>query len=45
MTYMLRDVPPELWAEVKGKAAHEMVPLRALIIRLLRAYVAGQVTV
>jgi plasmid stability protein len=42
MTYLLRDIDPELWTRVKVRAAREGVSMRAVLIRLLRAYVAGR---
>jgi predicted HicB family RNase H-like nuclease len=37
-SYILRDIDPELWKRVKAKAALEGVSLKALIERLLRAW-------
>ena len=37
-TYILRDLPPELWDRVKVRAALEGRPLRALLLELLRRY-------
>ena len=38
-TYTLRAIPPELWAAVKAKADAEGRTLRAVLLRLLVAYV------
>lgn len=43
MTYMLRDVPPPLWAAVKARAATEHRSLRSLLLALLQAYIDGRV--
>lgn len=40
-SYILRDIDPELWKRVKSKAALEPVSLKALIERLLRAWLAS----
>lgn len=42
MTYLLRDVDPDLWKRVKSKAAREGISLRDLILRLLRSYLSGR---
>ena len=44
MTYLLRTIDPALWAQVKAAAARDCVSVRAAILLLLRAYVAGTVT-
>jgi hypothetical protein len=36
--YLLDDIPAGLWADVKAKAKHEGVSLRALILSLLREW-------
>jgi hypothetical protein len=38
VTYLLRDIPPDLWRQVKAKAAIEGVTVRAVILRMLEAY-------
>jgi hypothetical protein len=43
--YILRSIDPDLWTRVKTKAASEQLPLRVLILQLLRAYADGEVTV
>ena len=42
MTYLLRDVPDLLWRKARAKAALEGVPIRTVIVRLLRAYIKGR---
>ncbi len=37
--YLLRDVDPEFWEELKAKARKRRIKLRTLIIRLLTDYV------
>lgn len=39
--YLLRDIEPDLWRQVKAKAALEGITIRALIEELLRAWVRG----
>lgn len=41
--YILRDLPPDLWAEVKARADREGKPLRAVLLQLLADYAAGKV--
>jgi hypothetical protein len=43
VTYLLRDVDGDLWARVKARAARDRVTVRELLIRLLKAYVRGQI--
>lgn len=40
-SYILRNIDPELWRQVKAKAALEGVSLRALIERLLQNWLKG----
>ena len=42
MTYLLRNIDPNLWARVKVRAAKDRVPIRTVLLRLLRAYVRGR---
>jgi|KBSSwiStaDraftv2_1062776.scaffolds.fasta_scaffold00399_25 predicted DNA binding CopG/RHH family protein len=42
MTYLLRDVDPGLWQRVKVRAAKDGVPIRTLILKLLRTYLSGR---
>jgi hypothetical protein len=37
-SYLVRNIPLELWARVKTRAADEGRPLRWLIIRFLELY-------
>jgi predicted HicB family RNase H-like nuclease len=37
-SYILRKIDPDLWKQVKSKAALEPVSLKTLIERLLRAW-------
>lgn len=39
-SYILRAIDPELWKQVKSKAALEGVSVKALIEKLLRAWLA-----
>ena len=35
-SYVIRDIPPELWREVKMLAAGKEIPVRTLILNLLK---------
>jgi len=39
-SYILRQIDPDLWRQVKAKAALEGVSIKALIEQLLRAWLA-----
>ena len=39
--YLLDDIPAGLWADVRAKAKREGISVRALILRLLKAWVAS----
>lgn len=39
--YILRDIPADLWRQVKAKAALEGASMREVVLRLLREYVKG----
>jgi len=39
-SYILRDIPPELWKAVKIKAVQEGRPIRELVLELLERAVA-----
>lgn len=43
--YTLRAIDPELWASVKSRAAADRLPLRSLLLALLRSYAAGQIQI
>jgi plasmid stability protein len=43
MTYLLRDIDPDLWARVKTRAARDRHSVKDVILRLLRAYVGGRI--
>ena len=36
--YPLRNVPPDLWASVKSRAALDQMSIRSVVIDLLRYY-------
>lgn len=42
-TYLLRDVPPSLWAKVRAHAKAKGMSVRALVIRLLTRCVNGEI--
>ena len=39
-SYIIRDIPPELWKAVKIKAVQEGRPIRELVLELLERAVA-----
>jgi len=39
-TYLLRDIPDDLWAQAKHRAIEENISLRDLILTAVRKYVA-----
>jgi len=43
-SYILRNIPIELWSTVKARAASEGAPLRQVILQLLRAYAEGRIS-
>ena len=44
-SYFLRGASDELWGAVKRRAVEDQIPLRELILALLRAYVERKVDV
>lgn len=38
MTYLLRNIPDELWIRVKRRASRDGRPLRFIILKLLERY-------
>lgn len=44
-TYILRDIDPVLWAEVKACAKRDGLTLRMVTLALLKGYAQGQVGV
>jgi hypothetical protein len=43
--YILRNITPELWQRVKARAESEQLPLRQLLLHLLRGYADGEITI
>jgi len=41
-SYILRNIDDGLWTKVKARASKDGLPLRALILALLRGYAAGE---
>jgi hypothetical protein len=41
--YILRDVPPELWAGVQERAKADGWPLRPLLLALMKDYAEGTI--
>lgn len=44
-SYLLRNIPPDLWARFKARSEVEGIPMRALILLLIEAYATGEVSV
>ena len=42
-TYILRDLPPDLWARAKERAQADGWPLRPLFLQLLEDYATGRI--
>jgi hypothetical protein len=42
-SYILRNIDPTLWTRVKERATGEQLPLRQLLLHLLRAYADGAI--
>ena len=40
-TYILKNIPPELWKQAKHKALDEGISLRDLIIKAIEKYVVS----
>ena len=43
-SYILRDLPEDLWSKFKQRAELQQWPLRALILALLEGYANGTLT-
>lgn len=41
-TYILRDIPPDLWVRAKHRTLDDGVSLRVLILRAVTAYLAQE---
>jgi hypothetical protein len=44
-SYILRSIPPELWARFKARSESEGIPMRALMLKLIEAYANGDITI
>jgi hypothetical protein len=44
-SYILRNLPTDLWARFKRRSKQEGIPMRALMLKLIKAYADGKVTV
>lgn len=42
VSFILRDIPPDLWRKVKARAALEGTTLRALLLGFLEKYATGK---
>jgi hypothetical protein len=42
-SYILRDLPPDIWAKFKARAERQQWPLRALILTLFEMYANDQI--
>lgn len=43
--FLIRKIDPALWARVKARAEKQDLPLRTVVLQLLRAYAKGDVTI
>jgi hypothetical protein len=43
--YILRNIPPDLWARFKARSEADGIPMRALVLLLIEAYADGKVSV
>lgn len=43
-SYVLRDLPPEVWEQFRARASAEGWPLRALFLELIREYASGAIS-
>ena len=41
--FILRNIDPALWVRVKARAQGEQLPLRQLLLLLLRGYADGEI--
>jgi hypothetical protein len=44
-SYILRNLPPDLWARFKSRSEQEGIPMRALMLKLIELYASGQIAV
>jgi hypothetical protein len=44
-SYILRTIDPDLWARVKARSEAEGIPLRAIILKCLAMYAAGELVI
>lgn len=44
-SYILRNIDPKLWAKFKARAAETGIPMRALMLILVEAFVDGRLAV
>jgi hypothetical protein len=45
MTYLLRDIDPAVWPKVKAQAAADGMTVKEVILDLIDAYQAGDITI
>lgn len=43
--YILRRIDPDLWARVKARSEAEGIPIRAITLKLLALYAAGEIRI
>jgi hypothetical protein len=43
--YILRNIDPDLWARFKTRSEEDGIPMRALMLLLIDAYINGKVSV
>lgn len=44
-SYILRNMPPDLWARFKARSAQEGIPMRALMLKLVEFYADGKLRI
>ncbi len=45
LSYILRNIPPDLWARVKTRAAVDEMPVKAILFKLLEMYADFRVNI
>lgn len=43
--YMIRDIPEDVWADLKAKAAKAKQPLKQILFCLIVGYVKGEIEI
>jgi len=45
LSYILRDINPDLWARVKTRSAVDQMPVKAVIFKLLEMYAEFRINI